>query len=165
MGRKFCRRGCGFSLWIFFSTEEQKNIFEFWPALLCSLCTYVWSLFYFGRWLLAFSSSICHAEFSSASHREPLLVLLRGQILKQVQDDGGWCEPLAGCWFLFFDRRTKEHIWVLAGTLMKLMYLCLVSFFRQKNKRTCFEFWPVLLCSLCTYVWFSLLSSKNDAKI
>ena len=30
---------------------------------------------------------MCHAEFSSASHREPFLVLLRGQILKQVQDD------------------------------------------------------------------------------
>ena len=28
-----------------------------------------------------------HAELVSASHREPLLVLLRGQILKQVQDD------------------------------------------------------------------------------
>jgi hypothetical protein len=28
------------------------------------------------------SLSIRHAEFSSASHREPLLVLLRGQILK-----------------------------------------------------------------------------------
>ena len=33
------------------------------------------------------NASICHAEFSSASHREPYLVLLRGQILKQVQDD------------------------------------------------------------------------------
>ena len=44
-------------------------------------------LFYFGFWSLAFGSSICHAEFSSASHREPLLVLLRGQILKRVQDD------------------------------------------------------------------------------
>ena len=28
-----------------------------------------------------------HAEFSSASHCEPCLVLVRGQILKQVQDD------------------------------------------------------------------------------
>ena len=28
-----------------------------------------------------------HAEFSSASHREPLPVPLRGQILKRVQDD------------------------------------------------------------------------------
>ena len=28
-----------------------------------------------------------HAELVSASHCEPLLVLLRGQILKQVQDD------------------------------------------------------------------------------
>ena len=27
-----------------------------------------------------------------------------------------------------FDRRTKEHILSLANTLMKLMYLCLVSF-------------------------------------
>ena len=28
-----------------------------------------------------------HAEFSSASHREPLLTPLLGEILKQVQDD------------------------------------------------------------------------------
>ena len=28
-----------------------------------------------------------HAELVSASHREPFLVFLRGQILKQVQDD------------------------------------------------------------------------------
>ena len=28
-----------------------------------------------------------HAEFSSASHREPLPVPLRGQMLKRVQDD------------------------------------------------------------------------------
>ena len=28
------------------------------------------------------NDSKCHAEFSSASHREPFLVLLRGQILK-----------------------------------------------------------------------------------
>ena len=28
-----------------------------------------------------------HAEFSSASHREPLPAPLRGQILKRVQDD------------------------------------------------------------------------------
>ena len=33
------------------------------------------------------SLSYCHAELVSASHREPFLVLLRGQILKQVQDD------------------------------------------------------------------------------
>ena len=38
--------------------------------------------------------SYCHAELVSASHREPLLVLLRGQILKRVQDDGGKCWPL-----------------------------------------------------------------------
>ena len=37
------------------------------------------------------NASICHAEFSSASHREPYLVLLRGQILKQVQDDHQLC--------------------------------------------------------------------------
>ena len=30
---------------------------------------------------------MCHAELVSASHCEPFLVLLRGQILKQVQDD------------------------------------------------------------------------------
>ena len=30
---------------------------------------------------------MCHAELVSASHCEPLLILLRGQILKQVQDD------------------------------------------------------------------------------
>ena len=34
-----------------------------------------------------------------------------------------------GLKFRVFDRRTKEHILSLAGTLMKLMYLCLVSFF------------------------------------
>ena len=42
----------------------------------------VFSLFYFGYWLLAVGSSYCHAELVSASHREPLLLLLRGQILK-----------------------------------------------------------------------------------
>ena len=31
--------------------------------------------------------TICHAELVSASGSEPFLVLLRGQILKQVQDD------------------------------------------------------------------------------
>ena len=46
----------------------------------------MFSLFYFGYWPLAF---ICHAELVSASHCEPFLVLLRGQILKQVQDDVG----------------------------------------------------------------------------
>ena len=39
----------------------------------------------------AFGSLYCHAELVSASHREPFLVLLRGQILKQVQDDGEKC--------------------------------------------------------------------------
>ena len=33
--------------------------------------------------------SLRHAELVSASHRESFLVLLRGQILKQVQDDFG----------------------------------------------------------------------------
>ena len=37
------------------------------------------------------NDSKCHAEFSSASHREPFLVLLGGQILKQVQDDHQLC--------------------------------------------------------------------------
>ena len=37
-------------------------------------------------WTLA----LCHPEFSSGSHREPLLVLLRGQMLKQVQHDVWW---------------------------------------------------------------------------
>ncbi|MBP3374951.1 MAG: hypothetical protein J6L60_10525, partial [Bacteroidaceae bacterium] len=32
-------------------------------------------------------ASKCHAELVSASGSEPYLVLLRGQILKQVQDD------------------------------------------------------------------------------
>jgi hypothetical protein len=44
--------------------------------------------------------TICHAELVSASHREPLLVLLRGQILKQVQDDtdgaDGWLTQYHG---------------------------------------------------------------------
>ena len=31
-----------------------------------------------------------HAEFSSASHCEPCLVLVLGEILKQVQDDQGF---------------------------------------------------------------------------
>jgi hypothetical protein len=31
--------------------------------------------------------TICHAELVSASHSEPFPVLLRGQFLKQVQDD------------------------------------------------------------------------------
>ena len=35
-------------------------------------------------------SFCCHAELVSASHREPFLVFLRGQILKRVQDDGVW---------------------------------------------------------------------------
>ena len=34
-------------------------------------------------------SKLNKVNFSSASHREPLLVLVRGQILKQVQDDVG----------------------------------------------------------------------------
>ena len=34
---------------------------------------------------------MCHAELVSASHCEPFLVLLRGQILKQVQDDHQLC--------------------------------------------------------------------------
>ncbi|MBP3373389.1 MAG: hypothetical protein J6L60_02500, partial [Bacteroidaceae bacterium] len=33
------------------------------------------------------NASKCHAELVSASGSEPYLVLLRGQILKQVQDD------------------------------------------------------------------------------
>ena len=33
------------------------------------------------------NASKCHAELVSASGSEPFLVLLRGQILKQVQDD------------------------------------------------------------------------------
>ena len=37
------------------------------------------------------NDSKCHAELVSASHREPFLVLLRGQILKQVQDDHQLC--------------------------------------------------------------------------
>ena len=45
-------------------------------------------------WPLAFGFSIRHAEFSSASHCEPLLVLVRGQILKRVQDDVGLCSLL-----------------------------------------------------------------------
>ena len=48
---------------------------------------FVFSLFYFGFWLLAVGSSYCHAELVSASHCEPFLFLLRGQILKRVQDD------------------------------------------------------------------------------
>ena len=36
-----------------------------------------------------------HAELVSASHSEPSLVLLRGQILKQVQDDG-WVFRMTG---------------------------------------------------------------------
>ena len=47
----------------------------------------VFSLFYFGFWLLAVGSSYCHAELVSASDCEPFLFLLRGQILKRVQDD------------------------------------------------------------------------------
>ena len=37
--------------------------------------------------MLAETPYECHAELVSASHREPWLVLLRGQILKRVQDD------------------------------------------------------------------------------
>ena len=37
------------------------------------------------------NDSKCHAELVSASHREPFLVLLRGQILKRVQDDHQLC--------------------------------------------------------------------------
>ena len=36
---------------------------------------------------LAFGSLYCHAEFSSASVRGEGLVMTRGEILKQVQDD------------------------------------------------------------------------------
>ena len=44
----------------------------------------MFSLFYFGSWLLA---SICHAEFSSASVRGEGGAMARGEILKRVQDD------------------------------------------------------------------------------
>ena len=64
-------------------------------------------LFYFGFWPLAFGSSICHAELVSASHREPLLVFLRGQILKRVQDDGGWCRLLAISFFSLVKRASE----------------------------------------------------------
>ena len=39
------------------------------------------------HYVMLIGSHSRHAEFSSASHREPCLVLVRGQILKQVQDD------------------------------------------------------------------------------
>ena len=39
------------------------------------------------RFLFSCLLSSRHAELVSASHREPFLVLLRGQILKRVQDD------------------------------------------------------------------------------
>ena len=39
------------------------------------------------RFLFSCLLSSRHAELVSASHRDPFLVLLRGQILKRVQDD------------------------------------------------------------------------------
>ena len=41
--------------------------------------------------VLITSTAKCHPELVSGSHREPFLVLLRGQILKQVQDDHQLC--------------------------------------------------------------------------
>ena len=39
------------------------------------------------------------------------LLPLLGEILKQVQDDVlGCCEPLAGCWFLFFSTEEQKNI-------------------------------------------------------
>ena len=53
-------------------------------------------------WLRPFGATFhfsfcCHAELVSASHREPFLVFLRGQILKRVQDDGVWV--VMGVWW------------------------------------------------------------------
>ena len=44
---------------------------------------FVFSLFYFGCWLLAVGSSCCHAELVSASVRGEGLVKARGEMLKQ----------------------------------------------------------------------------------
>ena len=70
----------------FFDRRTKEHILSLAGSLLwlMYLC-----LVSFLLWLLAFSSLYCHAELVSASHREPLLVLVRGQILKQVQDDVG----------------------------------------------------------------------------
>ena len=42
-------------------------------------------------WAMPSVSKLNKVNFVSASHREPFLVLLRGQILKRVQDDVGKC--------------------------------------------------------------------------
>ena len=54
-----------------FSTEEQKNIFEFGRFSYEAYVLVSGLFFYFGFWLLAFGFSIRHAELVSASHREP----------------------------------------------------------------------------------------------
>ena len=101
MGRKFCRRGAVLVCECFvFRQKNKRTYFEFGRFSYEAYVLVSGLFFYFGRWLLAFSSSICHAELISASHREPLLVLLRGQILKRVQDDGGWCRLLTISFFL-----------------------------------------------------------------
>ena len=69
------------------------------PCLLLR-CIVMLNLFNFVQFAYAWHSSsklasaLAQSQIS-ASHREPFLVLLRGQILKRVQDDVGWCEPLA----------------------------------------------------------------------
>ena len=62
-------------LLVFDFDRRTKEHIWVWPILLWSLYTCVWSLFYFGFWPLAFGSLYCHAEFSSASHRESFLFL------------------------------------------------------------------------------------------
>ena len=64
-----------------------------------------------------------HAEFSSASHREPLPVPLRGQILKRVQDD-----ILLGAGFVINRLKTVFSLFVMPTTPYQI----------QKDKR-CLE--------------------------
>ena len=57
-------------LLVFDFDRRTKEHIWVWPILLWNLCTCVWSFF-----TLAFGSLYCHAEFSSASHRESFLFL------------------------------------------------------------------------------------------
>ena len=76
------------------------------------------------------NASICHAEFSSASHREPFLVLLRGQILKQVQDDHQLCSVV----FCPYVNSHRSQLIAHNSKICRICIICVPSkFFTKLN--------------------------------
>ena len=71
--------------------------------------------------VLITSTAKCHPELVSGSHREPFLVLLRGQILKQVQDDHQLCSVVF-CYIEVHKQQKKK----LCSSVRKinLRFLC-----------------------------------------